>query len=202
MQNINLLPIGFLKRSLIRIRLKQWGAVMFLLWGGLIFYYIVHRAEIEKEARLVEQMQLDVKPIQQHLDETEYSNGEINKLRKRQQLGMGLEQKNIPLQTLGKVSEAAAARAGDLYLTIFRLSTTSNSRQQMTRTASDSPEETRDPTEMSLQLDGLAMDDLTITGFIADMSSTGLFHSVELISIAEQQIDDRKLRIFKIECQL
>ncbi|MCA9039801.1 MAG: PilN domain-containing protein [Planctomycetaceae bacterium] len=206
-QNLNLLPTGFLTRSLLRLRLKQWGLVLLLFWGGMIAYYLVLREEVQNEVEQVEQLRAEVRPIRLQQAETNFANSEVNRLRKRQQLGMGLEQKNMPLQALGKVSQAAASRDGDLYLMSFRLTTVTNSRRESTQassvgTASITTTENEPATEMSLVLDGLAMDDLTITSFIEDMNSTGLFYSVELTSIKEEKIDDRQLRIFNIECKL
>lgn len=202
MKHLNLLPISFLKRSLIRLRVKQWGIVLSLLWCGIVFLYLIDREEIQRELAEIEQLRTEVRPIKIESAETVFANSEIARLRKRQQLGIGLEQKNIPLQTLGKVSQAASSQAGDLYVTSFNLSSRQASAASSTRAASK-PDETQElVTEMSLMIDGTAVDDLTITSFVNDLTETGMFFDVELISIQEQKIDDRPVRTFNIECKL
>ncbi|MAT15550.1 MAG: hypothetical protein CMJ46_09815 [Planctomyces sp.] len=202
MQHLNLLPTSFLKRSLIRVRMKQWGTVLSLLWCGIVFLYLVNREEIQRELAEVEQLRLEVRPVRLQSAETVYANSETARLRKRQQLGIGLEHKNIPLQALGKVSQAASSQSGDLYVNSFSLNSRQTTSAQATRAASNSSEPEEPATEMSLLIDGIAVDDLTITSFVNDLTTTGMFVNVELISIQEQRIDDRQVRTFNIECKL
>ncbi|MEZ6048380.1 MAG: PilN domain-containing protein [Planctomycetaceae bacterium] len=203
--HLNLLPGGFLKRSLIQTRLKQWGAVFIALWGAILFYYGAHNAGIQREVKQTELLKYQVKPLLVMQAETTEANTETTNLRKRQQLGVGLEHKNIPLQAIGKVSEAASTQDGDLYLTSFILSSERQHRQHQLNPAGATKvadELVEIQTELKLVLDGMALDDLIITAFIDDMNETGFFRTVELISIKEQQVDDRQVRIFNIECKL
>lgn len=194
----NLLPAAWLRRSLIRLRLRQWCVVWMLAIAGLATacgtqYWLCRHSQ-----SAIAKLEQQIAPLRDQLTATNDIRTRLDELRSRESLLATLEATGEPLELVGIVSQSASTAAGDLRIDHLTLKTTS--RQVELAAAGAQPAETKTRTieQIELALEGSATNDLAVTRFEASLRGVGVFDVVQLKSL--DGTDSRGPRQFHIAC--
>lgn len=200
MNHMNLLPVSLQKKLLVRRRLKQWGVV----WGlcaavALTVAFIWSDRHSDSKATLAE-LNERVAPLRELDVENDQMLQKINDILARQSLLGDLDSAERPLTLVGIVSHSAASTQARLQVQRFTM-------QRQEITAPTSGETTKNDTQepetivqTTLELSGIALDDMAVARFITALRETGVFVQVELKSSLSTQIADNPAKEYLVRC--
>ncbi|MFG0335106.1 MAG: PilN domain-containing protein [Maioricimonas sp. JB049] len=200
MTHMNLLPLPLQKKLLIRRRLSRWGIV----WGlcsvvALTVAFVWSNRHSGSKAALAV-LNDQVAPIRKLEAENGQMLEQINDIVARQSLLGDLDSAERPLTLVGIVSHSAASTQSRLQVQRFAMH-----RQEITPTetkaapaeASEKPETI---VQTTLELSGVALDDLAVARFISALRETGIFVQVELKSSLSTQVADNPAKEYLVRC--
>ncbi|QDU40141.1 hypothetical protein Mal4_44960 [Maioricimonas rarisocia] len=200
MNHMNLLPLPLQKKLLIRRRLTQWGIV----WGvcgvtALVVALVWSNRHSDSKATLAV-LTDQVTPVRKLEAENEQMLEQINDIVARQSLLGDLDSAERPLTLVGIVSHSAASTKSRLQVQRFTMH-----RQEITPTdAKATPGNTAKKPETivqtTLELSGVALDDLAVARFISALRETGVFVRVELKSSLSTQVADNPAKEYLVRC--
>lgn len=201
MHYMNLLPLPLQKRLLIRRRLSQWGIV----WCGcslvtLTVTLVWSSYHSDSKATLA-RLKAQTAPVQTLAAENTRMLEQINDITARQSLLGELDRSERPLTLVGIVSHSAASTRSRLQVQRFAML-----REEITPTVTGKGSEAATTQEgeavvqTTLELSGVALDDLAVARFISALRETGIFVQVELKSSLSTQIAGRPAKEYLVRC--
>ena len=193
----NLLPDDWLRRLLIRRRLRQWAVVwiasfLVCLTASLVMHltHLRHRTRFEN----VRQAAL---PVQQTAKEVQQLQNRLKLLEGREALLGALESGSHPFQLLGIVGTSSHSNLGTIRVGDFTISTSQSS--QNTSPAPQSAAPVAVSHDVELTVSGIASDDIAIAQFVAELRSYEMFDKVVLVS--SESRNEETDRQFRVDCR-
>lgn len=190
----NLLSYEWQRRMLITKWVWMWSFVWILSITSLglfsTYKYLSHLQTVAEVGRL----EKATKPLYDLVAQTTSFKREINQLQGRQSLLAALESSNQPFLMLGIVSKSARNVSSQLTVDTFEIKTTDYSPPELEsanqvrrksssrRSRSSSRTKKQELEQVQLILQGSAQDDLSVSEFVTNLRSEGVFDSVVLYS--------------------
>jgi Tfp pilus assembly protein PilN len=192
---INLLPGASQRQLMLRRRLTQWSVVVCTAvlvmwvarWYKLREYHVLgqQREVLEREYRPIRAMVKEITQMRQQLED----------LDQQDKVAKELDHQRQVLALLGVVSQIAEQSNGKLRVTNFQLldlqSSLSSEQQHATGSSSG-----------NFTLLGVSLDSPTVAELLDKLQHSGLFRSVELVSLKERQEGQVSLHDFQVVCNL
>jgi Tfp pilus assembly protein PilN len=192
---INLLPGASQRQLMLRRRLTQWSVVVCTAvlvmwvarWYKLREYHVLgqQREVLEREYRPLRAMVKEITQMRQQLED----------LDQQDKVAKELDHQRQVLALLGVVSQIAEQSNGKLRVTNFQLldlqSSLSSEQQHATGSSSG-----------NFTLLGVSLDSPTVAELLDKLQHSGLFRSVELVSLKERQEGQVSLHDFQVVCNL
>lgn len=192
---INLLPGASQRQLMLRRRLTQWSVVVCTAvlvmwvarWYKLREYHVLgqQREVLEREYRPLRAMVKEITQMRQQLED----------LDQQDKVAKELDHQRQVLALLGVVSQIAEQSNGKLRVTNFQLldlqSSLSSEQQRATGSSIG-----------NFTLLGVSLDSPTVAELLDKLQHSGLFRSVELVSLKERQEGQVSLQDFQVVCNL
>jgi len=203
--HLNLLPLSFQRRLVVRRDLIQWGSVCFMgLVIGTICCVDAHHTA-EQQQRQLDRLTSRAVPLRRLGEENQRLAERLNQAHDRHLLLQSLEGVHPPLQIMGVVSRSAHNDIGSVQVRSFILTPGESDRPRMspgnTRRSVSSSTNKPPANAGRLFLQGTALDDNALTGFVNGLRGEGLFKSVELRSSSTLQLSFGDARQYSVECR-
>lgn len=201
MSSINLIPVTFRRRLLIRRRLREWSVIWILSVCGagsvsLAEYGIV----LSRRSQLAE-IESRCAPLRDKEQATAQMKQELDRLYDRESLLAKLERTDQPAQLIGIIGQATHGERLEVHVGSFELTPVT---QTVTHTVVDESGRSKNISvtveKYQLELSGLGLDDLAVAGFVASLRETGIFESVMLQSSVNAQGMPQDVRRFQVVC--
>jgi Tfp pilus assembly protein PilN len=193
--SINLLPVPFRRQLMLRRRLTQWCAVVFALalvmwiarWYKLREYYVLSQQQevLEREHR----------PLQAMVKEIAQMRHQLENLDQQEKVAKELDCQRQVLALLGLVSHIAQQSNGKLRVTNFQVTDLQSSSAGDRQHAAGSH-------GGDFTLLGVSLDSPTVAELLDTLQHSGLFRSVELVSLKERHEGQISLQDFQVVCNL
>lgn len=192
---INLLPTTYRRHLMIRRRLTQWGfvvcATVLLIWAARWYklreYYVLGQ-QLEVLAR-------EHHPTQLMIQEITSMRQQLEELDQQERVAQELDQQRHVLTVLGVVSQTAGQSKGRLRVTELKVI-------DLQQSWTGGKQQTSTPYPGSLALTGVSLDSPSVAELLDKLQHTGLFTSVELVSLNERREADVAVHDFQVRCQL
>lgn len=205
---INLIPIQYRRRNLVRRRLRQWSLVwvLCLIVVVAIGYRKVNRYRLDRQtAQLAAERH---RPLDELIHETRTMRSTLGDLKAKGTLVAQLQDERPVIALLGLASRSAARSAGHLHLTKLEY----DHERQLTVATGGPPrnpkasrnhkrpekDDTPQVTPATVHFAGEALDNLTIAGFAAALRDSRMFRHVELKSSVEGASGTTSARSFNL----
>ena len=192
---INLLPTSSRKQLMLRRRLTQWSAVVcaivLLIWGArwnrLREYHALQQQHevLAREQRPLQTMVKEIGTMRQQLED----------LNEQESIAKELEHHRRVITLFGFVSQTARESQGMFRVTDFQL-------VDLQYFASSEARQAAGPNAGSFTLHGVSLDSPTVAELLDKLQQSGLFTSVELVSLKEKQEGGISLHDFQVSCGL
>lgn len=193
--SINLLPIEARKQLMLRRRLTQWAAVVCAMavviwvarWHKLGEYYALGQQQevLEREHRPLQAMVKEISRMRRQLED----------LDQQEQVAKELDRQRQVLALLGVVSQIAEQSKGKMKLSNFQIVDlqSASSRDGQHATGSHGGDFT---------LSGVSLDSPAVAELLDKLQHSGLFRTVELVSLKERHEGNVSLQDFQVVCNL
>jgi hypothetical protein len=195
--HINILPLQFRKKLLVRQIVPSWACV----WGGVAVMAAIicwnadaTLADAQAAFAIVD---VRAEPLRQIVQRNQQATEDLKVADQRQLLADCLNAADKPLQLVGLISSTANTNDGSIQIQSFQLT----QGEQPTKSASAATAENNAPHRMKLGLQGYAVDDLALSRFVSQLRATGVFESVELQTSSNVQLAAGSARQYVVECQ-
>lgn len=193
--SVNLVPVAFRRRLLLRRRLRQWAIVWILAIFALASACAAEYAWILHQQRILADLQTQCDPLRQIDQATQHTQQQLEELRSRESLFAALQRHDRPVQLLGLVGVAAYGTSHDIHIDEFRM-TTSHSSGPAGRSENSFPTEKR-----LLHLAGRGVDALAVARFVSHLRETEAFESVMLRSSMDLPGPMSETCQFEVACE-
>lgn len=180
---------------MLRRRLTQWGAVLcavlVVMWVARSYklreYYVLgqKREVLEREHRPLQAMVKEIATMRQQLED----------LGQQETIAKELDHHRRVLALLGVVSQAAQQSKGRLRVTNFHL-------VDLQHSSTGSGQQATGSQPGSFTLFGVSLDSPTVAELLDRLQQSGLFTSVELVSLKEKHEGGVSLHDFQVVCNL
>lgn len=201
-QPVNLVPVPFRRRLLVRRRLRLWIVVWILAGFATGTTALAKYVWLLRQRQMLTQFQAGSAPLRKIDADAQRLQQQLDALGSRESLLAALERIDQPAQLIGIVGRAACGDELDIHIGEFRLVPVT---VQRTREITDENGETKAVTESvdwkQLVLNGLGVDDLAVARFVSDLRATQAFDSVKLKSSSDVPGDTVGARRFEVECE-
>lgn len=203
--HLNLLPLPFRRRLVIRSELIRWGAacVMALVISA-VWCLDAHRSSRLKQAQL-DQLTTQAAPLRSLATDNICLAGQLNVSHRRHVLLQSLEGVHPPLQLLGIVSQSADNDQGSVQVRSFALTPRVAQQPKKSKATGrrNKATATSNVSEVSgqLSLQGVALNDGALTDFIDRLRRKSFFTSVDLRSSSTVQLSLGSARHYSVECR-
>jgi Tfp pilus assembly protein PilN len=186
---VNLLPVTYRRKQLLRLRVWQWsmaGLLVLLVMGGAAWrQWSAHQSGAERLATL----KREYEPVRILDQESQQLEQRIRELRHREKLVLSLADQQPLLSLIGMLSEAVRTCEGQVSIRTLNL---------------QSHREQEDAGDMILTLNGIATDDAAVAKFADAIRAFQAFHQVELKSTGSTEIATQGHRVaartYRLEC--
>lgn len=205
--NLNLMTLEWQRRHLLKRHLIRWGraAALIAVLTGVTWWRVSgDLGEIQTELTSLEERASLYR--NQLAENTKLEQG-IVLAERRKKLFNSLSLPQQPLQLVGIISASARRQDGQIRIASFELAPAESvvarvdsNRQRNARPAVDQAEEKQPVVRTSLNLSGIAENDIALTRFVASLREAGVFVEVELKSSRKVQRDDRLACEYDLSC--
>jgi hypothetical protein len=191
---INLLPVSYRRKQIVRKRALQWSAVIsvMLLAGWALHWYESH--EHRELTERLEALRREHQPTQIMLRQLVQMRQALVDLEQQEAIAKELEDQRTALTLLGVISRAAQKTNGRLRVTRLDLT---NFQSMHDAQAPGTP--ARDPS--GLVLTGVSLDYPAVTELVVGLETSGIFSVVELSSMTERVNHDASLHDYVVRCE-
>jgi hypothetical protein len=194
--HINILPLQFRKKLLVRQIVPCWACV----WLGVTVVAAIvcwnANASLADARTAFAIIDGRAEPLRQIVQRNQKATDSLKVADQRQLLVDCLQAADKPLQLVGLISSTANTKDGSIQIQSFQLT-----QGQPTDSASPVATHGNAPLRMKLGLQGYAVDDLALSRFVSQLRATGVFESVELQTSSNVQLAAGSARQYVVECQ-
>lgn len=205
--HINLLTLECRRRQLVRQHMARWiratGLVAALVFVG---YWRLNSDLTAIQARF-EPLDQRAEVFRQRSAENRRLEDQIALAQQRKLLFNSLSLPRQPLQLVGIISASSRAQAGKVRIASFELAPQEIAvaaepvkRRPGPRRPVRNPEDRKPVSRTTLNLSGIAEDDLALAHFVASLREAGVFVEVELKSSRQVIDDERVARQYEVSC--
>jgi Tfp pilus assembly protein PilN len=192
---INLLPATARRQLMLRRRLIQWSAVVctivLLIWAARWN----RMREYNELSQQHEVLSREYRPLQTMAKEIIVMRQQLEDLNQQELIAKELEHHRRVLTLFGFVSRAAQESQGRFRVTDFQLF-------DLQYFASGEDPRAAGPNAGKLTLQGVSLDSPTVAELLDKLQQSGLFTSVELVSLKEKEEGGVSLHDFQVLCGL
>jgi len=193
--SINLLPTTFRRQLMLRRRLTQWCVVFFavvlVVWGARWN----KMREFNTLGQQREVLEREHRPLQAMVKEISQMRHQLEDLDQQEKVAKELDHQRQVLALLGAVSQIAGQSKGKLRVTNFQL-------VDLQASSSGGRQRAAGPRGGNFTLLGESLDSPTVAELLDKLQSSGLFSTVELVSLKERQEGQVSLQDFQVVCNL
>lgn len=202
-EHLNLLPLPFRRRLVIRQEMVRWGCASVVALMVSIGMWLQARQAVEEKTSELAALNEDVRPLRIVEMTNQRLARELDTSWRRHELLLNLEGQNSPAQVLGHVSRSAAQRLGAVQVTSFSLLPAAERRVQRTRGGAvvNDASETGPEFNGQLALQGVAANEQELTEFVEELRDEGFFSSVELRGSSSVTLRYGSARQYSVECR-
>ena len=207
MTHINLLPLNFRRRLLVKIRLLQWSLVWGLSLLALVALWAAKSMDRQAQTRQLQTLERQCNPLRKIDADNNRVRKRLAELEQRQSLLADLDTVQFPLLLVGIVSQGTQRSHSRVQVRDFSLAPimevsakSTNSAHQVKNKKNEKQAEENVSARMRLTLKGIALDDLAVAQFIVALRDTGVFNAVELKSSLITQLAGGPAREYFVEC--
>lgn len=179
MNHLNLLPWSFRRRLLVRKRLRQWASVAVLASSLVLSAAGLRFAQLGRQQTLLNRLEMRCASLTEKQKEVARIEAQLAEFRIAQSICSRVENQQLPLKALGLVSQAVQAGQGSVQVRRLSLE-----RSVQTTPAADKTKKPETHETVSLQLDGVAADNLSIAQLTLRLRESGTFDTVDLKAAA------------------
>ncbi len=190
-RHLNLLPMATRRKQLIQKIIKQWTLATGLatVFTSLFVWFAWERTS--EQLSLLDSAKRQYAPLKALETDNIKLAGETESLNQRERLALELAQNRSTLTLLGQLSFAANRCDGKVSIRQFSMNTTQ-------RESADDKGMTFSETKLMLQ--GVAIDDISIAQFVAELRDSKMFYDVQLTSTGSSKIEDKESKLYTLEC--
>lgn len=182
--HLNLMPMTYRRRQLIRRRLWQWSVMWVFAMVVLSLAAWTQWSQYQRGVARLSARQREYQPIEQLGKEVAEIERRIDDLQQREALSLNLADERSMLSLVGVLSDAAKSSGGQVSI----------QNMQFDRRG-DGAAETN-----SVVLRGVAVDDFSVARFAARLRDRKAFSNVELKSTGDVKVGDIDARTYSLEC--
>lgn len=203
--HLNLLPLPFRRRLIVRQELLRWGAAcaVAVAVSGIICFRAHCRVQLKKAE--LQQLAEKVDPLRSAAASNQQLAEQLDVARRRHQLLRTLEGVHPPLQLMGIVSRSVAEKNGTVQVRSLAVMPGTEGQTAVPGRRGRQGATRRVATEASssgqLSLQGVAADEVALTEFVNDLRAAGFFLSVELRSSSSVALQFDSARQYSVECR-
>ena len=181
---LNLMPMNYRRRNLIRRSLRQWAAIWLLALFVLSLLAWTQWSQYQSGLARLDSRHREYAPIQELTSEAEVLQDRINQLQQREALSLSLADERSMLSLIGVLSGAANASGGQVAIRSLKF-----------ERRGDGPTQAN-----SITLQGVAVDDFSVARFSARLRDEKAFSRVELKSTGDTVVGQHEARTYSLEC--
>jgi hypothetical protein len=190
---INLLPMGFRRQQMVRLRAFQWAsvvcAVVALGWG---WHWLEQRTALELSQQL-ESLEREHAPTKTMLKQLVNMRHQLDELQQQENIAMELEYQRNVLALLAVISETAKSSQGRVRVTNFQVTGFQNMR-------APKPDNGKEQTPDGVIVRGVSLDNSAVADLLAGLQDSGMFSHVEM-AMKEHAEGDVSLREYELRCE-
>jgi len=192
--NVNLLPASFRRQQMVRNRIYQWSAlisVVLLIGWGSHWYELREQQSLEQRLDVLER---EHQPTQVMLRQLVAMRQKLVDLEQQEHIASELEHQRHALTLLGVISQTTSKTNGKLRVTKMDLTNfqSPSSDQAVPSTTNEQ--------FAGFHLEGVSLDNPSVTELIDGLEKSGIFSHVELLTVTEKQESDLTLRHYEVRC--
>lgn len=204
--SINLLPLAYRRRDLLRSRLLQWSLVWIVCAVIAAGIGVVKQGRYRSSLGAMKEARSDYLPLEKLMRERDAARSKLGRLHAKGTLLEHLRERRPILTLLGVVSQSARKCNGRLFVRNLQFEHRQRPAQSDQRQGKD-PKKKQETTEevlpwATVTLEGDALDNLAIATLAAVLRDTGLFRRVELKSSVGKQSGHTAIHSFTVKCEI
>ena len=197
--HLNLLPWQIRYRLVRRARLMQWSVVLGATLAVLAGIGGLRHHELRRAREIVAAQQQEVQPLEEMQLQSSEMQERLEQLSGLELLLAEVERSQYTLGLVGVVSRSAARTNQRIQVLEFNFQRRNETRVK----PGPDGKPVNEPTEaVYLTLEGIAIDDLAVAQFVAELQDSGAFENVRLTSSDFEQIAIGNGRKYKVDCRL
>lgn len=185
--HLNLFPLAYRRRQLLRKRLRQWFVAWGLAAAACAALAWSQWSQLHASALQLDSLRSQHAPVEKAKSETEQLRQRIEELKQRETLALALADEQSMLILMGCLSRAARQCNGELAIQELKLE-----RRVKRETAGD--------VWCVLTLDGAAANQHAVVRFTEALKSSQLFDRVELKQTGTADVGGRQTTTYHMEC--
>ncbi len=198
----DLLPESVVNRRYVASRLKGWAMAWLVVAIVTSYFCIVRRGHLRDIEVQAACFAAEASPLKELQNEQRKMMKEVKSIRERESWLIESDSQQT-LQLLGIISHAAAKNDGRINVQTLALSTIERpvaGAEVPTGRNKRKAKEIETEQRMQLDLNGVAVDDLSVASFIAGLREANVFESVELKSSERQIFENHETRQYAVMC--
>jgi hypothetical protein len=203
--HLNLLPLSYRRRALLRSRLLRWSIVWVVTFGLAAIVCLWQYQDVASMRRHSKTLRRQCMPLRRLERESERMQNRLGELTDRKSLLAALRTSRSPFQLIAVVSQSTGDSETGICVRQFELSVARQRRPNTTPAekgakADNSQSDQDEGPRMLLRLQGNATDDVAIAQFVKSLRDSSAFEAVRLKSAASTQLLGRDVREYEIDC--
>ncbi len=210
--HVNLLPIGYRRRCLLRQRLRQWSIVWAVVAFALAAIWLERRSSWQVALEQVEDQEQQYDELRAIKIQTARLARQKLVFGKQQALVASLEHSPPPLLPVALISASAARCEGRVAVRHLVYNEETPPQQSVASPAAGGPDKAPSATPAAapatplpvgkLTIDGVATDNVAIAEFVLGLRDSGVFERVDLKSAATSATRSGSVTTYQVECGL
>jgi hypothetical protein len=203
--HLNLLPISFRRRKLLRSCLLRWSVLWAVTCAVTVGACLLQYQRLCAAKRYAAALAQQSRPLRQMKSESERMEKELQELHGGESLVTALETPRSAFQLIGVISRST--RLGENNVWVNRLELSTFRRRVPTKTPSSPPkrasgsrEENVEEERKLLRIQGNAVNDLAVARLVGELRDAAVFETVELKSTTAAEVLGQSLRQYEISC--
>ncbi len=200
--SVNLVPVAYRRRLLVRRRLRQWVIVWVLAGTAMGTAGVSEYGRLQRQRETLARLEERCRPLRETEQDTQRIQQQLAVLGDRESLLAKLARSNPPAQLIGLVGLAAHGEEHLIRIGEFHLRTTTS--RVMREERDEQGQVKRVPADIEkrqLALHGLGVDGMAVARFVSQLRQTGAFDSVMLKSSIEVPGQTSQTSLFEVECE-
>jgi hypothetical protein len=205
---INLVPLEYRRKVLLRQRVTQWFAVWLAVAAVAAALACAAHVDYADSRQALERAERACAPLERWIAKSRTVRGELDKLHAQGTLLQQLSDQRSLLSLLGAASQSAAGCDDRLFVQSLVFNRNPRGLAPATHqgekgSARKQKDEEPDPGPWAfVTFHGQAKDNVAVASFVAGLRGTSLFRRVELKSSVQTDSSQNRHRSYTIECEI